>query len=283
VAEPICVTCGVQYAAGQLGEPARCKICEDERQYVGWGGQAWTTLPEMGTGQWRNRIEEEGPSVVGIGTEPSFAIGQRALLVEAPGGNVLWDCVTFLDGDTVSEVERRGGLAAVAISHPHYYGTMLEWSRAFGDVPVYVHEADRDWLGRADGNVVLWEGEHREIGDGLTLVNCGVHFAGGTVLHWAGGEGGRGALLSGDIFQVVMDRRWVSFMYSYPNLIPERPETVQGAARLVEPYPFESIYGAWWERVVRGQGKAALARSVERYMSFVGRSGPSSGQPPAGG
>jgi hypothetical protein len=31
---------------------------------------------------------------------------------------------------------------------------------------------------------------------------------------------GAGALFSGDIIQVVPDRRWVSFMYSYPNLIP---------------------------------------------------------------
>lgn len=269
------MTCGVEYAA-QGFDPAHCKICEDERQYVGWDGQAWTTLEELRTGGRRNRIEEEGPGLVGIGTEPDFAIGQRALLVEARGGNVLWDCITLLDDQTVAEVGSRGGLAAVAISHPHYYGTMLEWSRAFGDVPVYVHEADRAWLGRSDGNVVLWGGEQREIGDGLTLVNCGIHFAGGTVLHWAGGEGGRGALLSGDIFQVVMDRRFVSFMHSYPNLIPERPEAVHRAVRLVEPYPFESIYGAWWNRVVRGGAKAALTRSAERYFAFVGWSPPGS-------
>ena len=25
-----------------------------------------------------------------------------------------------------------GGIAAIAISHPHYYTSMVEWSRAFG-------------------------------------------------------------------------------------------------------------------------------------------------------
>jgi hypothetical protein len=177
--------------------------------------------------------------------------------------------VTLLDDETVARVTELGGLAAIAVSHPHFYGTMCEWSRAFGGVPVYVHAADRQWLGRHD-HVELWEGESREIGEGLTLLNCGVHFDGGTVLHWAGGEGGAGALLSGDIFQVVMDRRYVSFMYSYPNLIPERPDTVRRAVELTEPYPFTRIYGAWWGRIVGAAGKDALRRSTERYLAYTG-------------
>jgi hypothetical protein len=263
----ICVTCGVQYS----GPRDDCPVCEDERQYVGWDGQRWTTLQELRTsGAFRNRVEDEGPGLVGIGTEPHFAIGQRALLVQAPGGNVLWDCITYVDDATVADVERRGGLAAIAISHPHYYATMIEWSEAFGGVPIYIHEADGRWLGRRDGNVVLWGGERREIGDGVTLVNCGIHFAGGAVLHWAGGDDGRGAVLSGDIFQVVMDRRWLGFMYSYPNLIPERPETVARGVSRVEPFTFDSIYGAWWGRNVRGDAKEALARSARRYLDFAG-------------
>lgn len=169
----------------------------------------------------------------------------------------------------MAEIDRRGGLAAVAISHPHYYGVLAEWSAAFGGVPVWIHEADREWLGRTDGRVRLWSGDRVAIGPGLTLVNCGVHFRGGTVLHWAGGDDGRGALLSGDIFQVVMDRRWVGFMYSYPNLIPERASVVQRAVALVDDLPFESIYGAWWGRNVQGGAKEALHRSAERYLARV--------------
>jgi len=264
----ICVTCGVEQASSPEA-PERCPICDDERQYVGWDGQRWTRLAALAAEGRRNRFAEEGPGLVGIGTEPAFAIGQRALLVETPEGNVLWDCISYLDDDTVAEINRRGGLAAVAISHPHYYGVLAEWSAAFGGVPVWIHEADREWLGRTDGRVRLWSGDRVSIGPGLTLVNCGVHFAGGAVLHWAGGEGGRGALLSGDIFQVVMDRRWVGFMYSYPNLIPERPAIVQRAVALVDDLPFESIYGAWWGRIVRGGAKDALARSAARYLARV--------------
>jgi len=257
-------------AAGGGGPPDRCPICDDERQYVGWDGQRWTRLADLRAEGRTNRFSEEGPGLTGIGTEPQFAIGQRALLVETAGGNVLWDCISFIDDATVAEIERRGGLAAIAISHPHYYGVLAEWSNAFGGVPVWIHEADRQWLGRTDGRVRLWSGDRVEIGPpGVTLVNCGVHFAGGTVLHWTGGDNGRGALLSGDIFQVVMDRRWVGFMYSYPNLIPELPPVVRRAVALVDDLPFDSIYGAWWGRNVRGGAKDALARSAARYLARV--------------
>jgi hypothetical protein len=56
---------------------------------------------------------------------------------------VLWDCGTVLTDAGIAEVRRRGGLSAIAISHPHYYSTMLEWSAAFGDVPIHLHADDR--------------------------------------------------------------------------------------------------------------------------------------------
>jgi hypothetical protein len=258
---PICRTCGVQYGAPR----ADCPICEDERQYVGWDGQRWTTLAELRAAGHRGRVAEEGPGIVGIGAEPPTAIGQRALLVRTPAGNVLWDMITYLDDDLIAQVRELGGVAAIAISHPHFYGSMVEWAHAF-DAPVYVHEADRPWVARPDDSVVFWEGETREIGEGLTLVNAGVHFEGGQVLHWRDGEEGGGALLSGDIFTVVQDRRHVGFMYSYPNLIPERPRVIRRALRLMEPYPFERVYGAWWQRVVGSDGVAAVRRSADRYL-----------------
>jgi hypothetical protein len=266
---PVCRTCAVQYDPDGF-DPAVCRICADERQYVGWEGQRWTTVDELRAEGHRGVVRREG-ALHGVGVEPQVGIGQRALLVPGEGGNVLWDCTGYVDADTVAAVREVGGVAAIAVSHPHFYGVMVEWSRAFGDVPIYVHAADRQWVCRA-GNVVFWRGESREILPGRTLVNCGVHFAGGTVLHWAGGgERGRGALCSGDIFAVVMDRRWVSFMYSFPNLIPEHPDTIGRAVRLVEPLEFETIYGAWWGRVVDGDAKTALTASAERYLRHIGR------------
>ena len=258
-----CVTCGSQFAES-AEPPPRCPICEDERQYVGRDGQRWTTLDELRRDH-RAVIRDEEPGLTGIGCEPSFAIGQRALLVQAPGGNVLWDCTSLLDDEIGARVEELGGIAAIAISHPHYYSSMVEWSHAF-DAPVLLHAADREWVMRPDAAIDFWDGDTRELGEGLTLLRLGGHFAGGTVLHWAEGN----ALLSGDIVQVVQDRRWVSFMYSYPNLIPLPAETIRRIVAALEPYEFDRIYGAWWDRIVAEDGKGALRRSAERYLRAIG-------------
>jgi hypothetical protein len=257
----ICVTCGTQFQE-TAAQPNECPICVDERQYVPEDGQRWTT-PQQLQAEHRNEVREE-EELVGIGTEPSFAIGQRALLVPFGASNVMWDCISLVDGDTVAEVKRRGGLQAIAISHPHYYSGMVEWAGAF-DCPIYLHADDERWIMRPDPAVRLWEGATKQLGEGLTLVHCGGHFAGGTVLHWPGGAGGRGALLSGDIVQVIPDRTHVGFMYSYPNLIPLPESDVQGIAAALGPFDFETIYGAWWGRLVRSDAKAVVARSAERY------------------
>jgi hypothetical protein len=261
---PICRTCGVQYGAPR----ENCPICEDQRQYVGWDGQRWTTMAGLRDEGHRGLIQEEGPGVFGVGAQPPTAIGQRALLVRSPAGNVLWDMISYIDDDMVAAVRELGGVSAIAISHPHFYGSMIEWAHAF-DAPVYIHANDRSWVARPDDSVIFWDGDTREIGDGLTLVNAGVHFDGGQVLHWAADPDGRGALLSGDIFTVVPDRRWVSFMYSYPNLIPERPRVIRRAVSLMEPFRFDRVYGGWWRRNVASDGAASVRRSAERYFAFA--------------
>lgn len=261
---PICATCGVQYAAPR----ADCPICLDERQYVGWDGQRWTTLAELqGEGR-RSRIAEEGPGVIGVGVSPPTAIGQRALLVSGPDGNVLWDMITYLDDETVEQVNELGGINAIAVSHPHFYGSMVEWAHAF-DAPVYIHENDRRWVARPDDSVVFWSGDTHRIGDGLTLLNLGVHFDGGQVLHRASGPDGDATLFSGDIVSVVLDRRWVTFMYSFPNYIPERPRKIRRALEMLAPLSIDAVYGAWWGRIVRGDGADAVRRSAERYLGFA--------------
>jgi hypothetical protein len=271
----ICVACGTQFSETD-SPPNRCPICEDERQFVNWEGQQWTTLEQLQRDH-SNRIEEEGPNLVGIGTEPSFAIGQRALLVRSPGGNLLWDCVTLLDRQTIERVTELGGIRAIAISHPHYYSAMVGWSRAFNDAPIHLHAADREWVMRADSALHFWEDSTRSLWDGMTLVQCGGHFEGGTVLHCASGADGRGALLTGDIIQVVPDRRWVSFMRSYPNLIPLSVRAISHIVERIEPFAFEQIYGAWWGRNVLSDGPGALRRSAKRYLSALA----SSASPPS--
>ena len=262
----ICVTCGVQHAAS-AHPPENCAICLDERQYVGWGGQEWTTLEAMAERGYRNELHDEEPGLTSITTVRPFAIGQRALLVQTPRGNVLWDCQSYLDSETLAAVRARGGVQAIAVSHPHFYGVNVEWSAAFGGVPVYLHAADREWVMRPDPNIVPWDGETVEPVPGLTLIRLGGHFDGAAVLSWPEGADGTGVVLSGDTITVVRDRSWVSFMYSYPNLIPLPPETVERIAATMRGYRFGRLYGAWTGQTVT-DAAGAVQRSAERYARW---------------
>ncbi len=270
----ICVTCGVQFPVS-TDPPHSCPICLDERQYVGWDGQRWTTQAALATDH-RNELRNEEPDLVGIGTSPSFAIGQRALLVRSPAGNVLWDCISLLDDTTVAAVRDLGGVGAICCSHPHFYGSCVDWADAF-DAPIWVPAADRAWVMRPSPRVVIWDTDTDtdtvEPVAGCTLARIGGHFDGAAVLHWSAGAGGRGALLTGDTVTVVQDRAWVSFMWSYPNLVPLDAATVLDIAERVGRFGFERVYGGWWGRVVLDDGAGAVRRSAERYVARLTRPG----------
>ena len=264
----ICVQCGTQFDE-TAQPPPPCPICEDERQFVRHEGQQWTTLEKLKSDH-RNRFEEEAPHLLGIGTEPEFAIGQRALLLQSPHGNLLWDCISLLDDKTVAEVKARGGIRAIAISHPHFYSSMVEWAERF-DAQIFLHAKDRQWAMRQSPRIQFWDETTLPLWDGLTLINCGGHFEGGTVLHWPAGASGKGALLTGDIITVVQDRRYVSVMRSYPNLIPLGPAAIRCITDAIGPFSFDQIYGGWWKANILSDAKAAVARSAERYLSAISK------------
>lgn len=262
----ICVQCGMQYPDSSE-PPVRCPICQDIRQYVRWDGQAWTTLDAMRK-TFAAQLELDH-GLLGIGSKPGFAIGQRALLVPAREGNILWDCSALLDEAIVDRIKAMGGLAAIAISHCHYYTTMVEWSDAFGGVPIYLHEHNRKWVQRESKAIAYWSGEHFSISPSATLYRVPGHFSGGTVLHWTGGANGAGALFTGDVMQVTQDRAFVSFMYSYPNFIPLNAKTVKRIGEIMEPLAFDRIYGAFWRRVIADRAKDASRASVQRYLRAI--------------
>jgi len=158
---------------------------------------------------------------------------------------------------------------------------MVEWSRALGGVPVHLHAADRQWVMRTNPAVQFWEGDTKPIGSGLTLIRLGGHFDGGTVLHWADWSEGRGVLLSGDILQVVPSGH-VSFMWSYPNLIPLSAAKVQRMAEILEPFAFDAVYGAFSGRgQIDANGKQVVAASVARYIARISETSEVSVEPSA--
>ena len=263
----ICRTCGVQQAPSD-GPPAHCAICDDERQYVPPGGQRWATLAELRGEGHRIEVRDLEPGLTGIGANPPVGIGQRALLVQTPTGNFLWDCFGFIDAEGVAAVRARGGIYGIAMSHPHFYGVCVEWSHAFDGAPIYIPTADRQWVMRPDPVVRYWEGVVKPFA-GLALIQSGGHFEGSAVLHWAAGAEGRGALLTGDTITVAADRRFVSFMRSYPNLIPLSANGVRQIVSTVRPYPFDRVYGGWWDRVIDRDGMAAIEKSADRYVRWI--------------
>jgi glyoxylase-like metal-dependent hydrolase (beta-lactamase superfamily II) len=148
---------------------------------------------------------------------------------------------------------------------------MTEWSAAFGDIPVYLHAADQRWIMRSAPCLELWRGETKEISPGLTLIRTGGHFPGGTVMHWAQGAGEKGALLSGDLLQVTADRKFVSFMWSYPNFIPLGSKAVAAIAVRLKPWFYDVIYGAFWDRVIASDGRRLTDASVARHLEILQR------------
>ncbi|CAN7492516.1 MBL fold metallo-hydrolase [Bradyrhizobium sp. LjRoot220] len=262
----ICEQCGAQFPES-VAPPASCPVCEDERQYVNWKGQQWLTreaLAERHKIVWRDDL-----GISGIALDPGFAIGQRALLVPEPDGCVMWDCIPLATREAVDHVRSLGGLKAIAVSHPHYYGAVADWSEAFGGVPIFLHGDDRQWVTRPHPAIVPWTGDSHRISDDIVLIRTGGHFAGATILHWRAGAEGRGALLTGDVAMVAMDRRSLSFMYSFPNYIPLNAAAVRTIARAVAPLAFDRIYGAWWGKNIEAGAKPAFDASVRRYLAAI--------------
>lgn len=259
----LCKTCGTSYeTAGS--HPEHCKICEDERQYVPVAGQQWVE-PDALLATHTNKWKQHGKNLFSLLTVPSFAINQRAFILRTPEGNIMWDCIATLDDATKTLISSLGGLKAIAISHPHYYTTMQDWAAEF-DVPIYLHASDREWIMRDSPHITLWEGDSLKLTGDVTLIRLGGHFAGGSVLHW---EQGEGILLSGDILQVTPGADAVSFMWSYPNMLPLSAATVSDMTQRLSGVKFMELYGAFEGKDITGRADEIVRRSGEKYISCI--------------
>jgi hypothetical protein len=256
----ICFACGTQFPPNAQ-PPDRCPICEDYRQPVRGEGQDWTTLEELRSGH-LNEIREVEPGLVGIGTSPRFAIGQRALLIQTTQGNLLWDCVTLLDPSTTARIRELGGIQHIAISHPHYYSSMVEWAQEFG-ATIHLAASDRDWVMRPDPSISFWSGSVEPL-PGVTVVQTGGHFEGAAVLYW------KGALMTGDIIYVLPGRDpRVSFMRSYPMLLPLSEHLLGDLLGAINGLDYDRIYGAWWDSVIDSNAKHVVRESAELYRTWL--------------
>jgi len=259
----ICVTCGAQYPTDSV--PGVCRICADQRQWVPATGQQWTDLDTMQAAGHRLELRQVEPGLSKVLVSPSVGIGQSGYLLQTPAGNVLWDAPAYLNDQAVALVRGRGPVAAVAASHPHFYGVMAAWGDVL-DAPVLVAAEDAEWVTCPSERLTTWAGAH-DVAPGVRLVRCGGHFAGSAVLHWADGADGAGALLAGDTIFPVAAQGWVSFMYSFPNYLPLSAAEVEGIARAVRDLAFDRIYGGF--KTLDSGARAAVERSAARYIRRV--------------
>ena len=235
----------------------------------------WTTLAEM-AGHYSNVFTPLGDGVTGICTAPAFGIGPEVFFIQTSAGNFLWDCFAYIDDATVKQIAALGGISAIVISHPHMFGSVVDWSRALGGIPIHIHESNRPWMPRADDPALhWWTGESLPVNPALTVVRCGGHFPGSCVLHWKDGAAGRGALFTGDTILPVEDRRWVSFMYSYPNLLPISRRSVEHIVQAITPLDFDRIYGGpmygsgGGRPILQVGAKEIVLRSARRYIEHL--------------
>ncbi|CAF0974949.1 unnamed protein product [Adineta ricciae] len=268
----VCTNCGIQYPLASI-PPAHCLICEDERHYVGKNGQAWTTREEL-LGNYKNQFKLEENGLYSIWTEPRFAIGQRAFLLQTSFGNILWDCISYLDQDTIDFINKKGGLCAIAISHPHFFTTMVDWSDAFGHVPIYLHKNLDTWVARPDQCLQFWEGSTKDLFNGkLKLINTGGHFDGSQVLYWPEGASGKGVLLSGDDPQICADSKQVTFMHSFLNYIPLNEKKIRRILEHLRSVNYDRLYDAFTiygtDGVIREGAQQIVQRSGERYCKAL--------------
>ncbi|KAK9693501.1 hypothetical protein K7432_013902 [Basidiobolus ranarum] len=255
----MCVICGTQFPSPTQKE---CPICLDERQYVPVSGQEWTTLKELQESHHNEIVPfANDERIYSIFSTPKFAIGQRGILIRTPKGNILWDCISLIDDATVKKIQELGGLTAIAISHPHYYSSMVEWSKAFNDIPIYIHKADEEWIMNPDKRLNIWDGDSLDLLDGnAKVVRCGGHFDGSCVMNW------ENKLFVGDTIKVLPDRNFVSFMWSYPNLVPLAPKAIDQIWQAVKPLKVDELYGAWVGDDIFQKAREIVLKSAQRYV-----------------
>lgn len=78
-----------------------------------------------------------------------------------------------------------------------------------------------------------------------------------------------GVMLAGDIVQITPGAHHVSFMWSYPNMLPLPIKQVKDIRDRIAPFKFEKIYGAFDGQNILKGGKEIVDSSAERYMRII--------------
>jgi glyoxylase-like metal-dependent hydrolase (beta-lactamase superfamily II) len=259
MASKICTTCGTEFPS--IDQDV-CPICDDDRQYVPETGQAWTTSESLSDNH-SVLIRKINENVFELKVWPAFAIGQRAFLILSPAGNILWDCIPLLNDPTIDFIKAKGGLKAIAFSHPHYYSTMNKWAEVF-DCPVYIHKKDEPWIMYKGSRIALWEGAEKPLWNDIRMINVGGHFPGSSILR-VPSLSDKGTIFCGDTLYISRSKKHIAVMHSYPNQIPLSLAEMNRIKNQVESLKFDTMHGAFDFQNLSTGVKEIFANSMKRY------------------
>jgi glyoxylase-like metal-dependent hydrolase (beta-lactamase superfamily II) len=304
----ICKTCGTQYSIkdwNELNPKNTCKPCLDPRQYVPEQGQQWSKASEWlisssSTNEKQFRfelIEEKNDArLIRIITKnTNVGIGETPFIILTKYGIVIWDCCALYNSNLFESIKKISkdyqlSIVGIAISHPHFYTSSLTWAKAL-QTKIFISHLDKQWFqrineGLAKDLVVFFDSETYNLLPGITIIRCGGHFDGSCVLHWDRQKAGTpatiiqaaskdklpftGAVFCSDTFGPGMDRKTITFMWSYPNMIPLPPKDVLQIWHSMQPFQFDEIIGAWPGKYVDKDARANLLRSAKLFVKMEG-------------
>lgn len=263
----ICDGCGLEHAASETPPAtdgcvfATDEVSVEERGDLGPHGR-WTTHDELARQPHTTEHRDHGRGVHSLRREPRFAIGHWSFLVQTPHGNLLWDPPAYIDDDIVGTVDRLGGVAVIATSHPHMFAAQVSWSHAFGRAPVLVNAADREWVPRPDPVLEYWTGRIEPL-PGVDLIQLGGHMRGSSVALTADGT-----LLTGDTITGSLAPGWVTFQRNFPKHIPLSAAVVRRIVDGLEPYEYDRLYTLGGHTIDHDAAQA-VRRSAERHIRWV--------------
>lgn len=253
----ICNTCGTQFPTADRSAVRTCHVCDDPRQYVPPSGQSFTTMADIRATGHSNEFKpyDHDEQIISIHTVPRFAIGQRAMLIRTPQGNVLWDCISYIDAETIDKVRELGGLKAIVISHPHFYSSHIQWARAF-QCPVYTSAEDLRWTTTPSAHRKPLTEIDTDIMPGVKAIKLGGHFPGSLVLLY------NGRLFTADTLMATPASigKWevdalgakrakppglnsFAFLWSFPNHIPLSADEIYRMWGILKRYKFRATHG----------------------------------------
>ena len=240
--------------------PPHCPICSDVRNDLPEDGWDFRTPQQLAPTLQHHR-REVIPGVWEFWTTPRFGLDSHGWLLLEPDGNVAFEAAPFYDADSLDAIERLGGIAVLAASHPHGYGALWQLQQRFSP-PLLIQKEDLQWT-KAFRVTHPWDERH-EIRPGLVLHHTGGHYEGHAVLH----DARRGAVFVGDALKLDLDPSGRAIALSchkaYHKQIPLSPDEARRYRAVFEPLDFDTVFTPFECAV--GVPKAAVLELLDRMI-----------------